>query len=478
MIILLLSVASVMTDDCPVYECPAKEGSFADPCTCRRFYQCVDFLPVQTHCPSGLWWDDIKKLCTYKSEAVCGPVESTPAPPTTPTPPDTASDCQEEDCLLPFCFCSPDGTRAPGGLKTRDTPQMILLMPNGAVNQINYPSYRKLLGRRKNPNGCNILATFFLTHNYANYHNVESLHHAGHEMAVSSITGDHDLYTKNYTAWTNEVVGMMRIMELQAGIKAGVNPDEQIGFGVRAPGLMPGYNVQYDMLADYGFIWDSSMGVPPLNIPIWPYTLDYALPHECKSGTCPTKKYPGMWEIPLNSHHVEGFTAGHCPYLDQCVFTHMDTEDILDWLKEDFLRHYETNRAPYTMTMTSNWFTSKHQEEALNKFLDWVLKKKDVYFVTATQALLWLTDPVPVTKLDNFEPWQCKTKEELPAKPCKTPNSCSLAHKDSAGVNTVRYLTTCRSCPDVYPWIGNTRGKDTEEVDNYQEYLLPDPSEI
>ena len=61
--ILLLSVSSVVTsntDDCPVYECPAKEGSFADPCTCRRFYQCVDFLPVQTHCPSGLWWDDIK----------------------------------------------------------------------------------------------------------------------------------------------------------------------------------------------------------------------------------------------------------------------------------------------------------------------------------------------------------------------------------------------------------------------------------
>ena len=47
-------------EDCPEYECPAKEGSFADPCTCRRFYQCVDFLPVKTFCPSGLWWDDIK----------------------------------------------------------------------------------------------------------------------------------------------------------------------------------------------------------------------------------------------------------------------------------------------------------------------------------------------------------------------------------------------------------------------------------
>merc|ERR1719430_2276619 len=83
----------------------------------------------------------------------------------------------------------------------------------------------KLFYGRKNPNGCDILATFFLTHNYANYQNVESLNHAGHEMAVSGITGDHHLYTKNYTAWTNELVGMRRIMELQAGI----NPDSVLG---------------------------------------------------------------------------------------------------------------------------------------------------------------------------------------------------------------------------------------------------------
>eukprot|EP00091_Calanus_sinicus_P011592 TRINITY_DN26188_c0_g1_i1.p1 TRINITY_DN26188_c0_g1~~TRINITY_DN26188_c0_g1_i1.p1 ORF type:complete len:145 (+),score=24.22 TRINITY_DN26188_c0_g1_i1:305-739(+) len=134
-------------------------------------------------------------------------------------------------------------------------------------------------------------------------------------MAVSSISDDSGLYLKNYTAWTNEIIGMRRIMELQAEI----NEDEVLG--VRAPGLKPGFNVQYDVLIDYGFIWDSSMGVPPMNTPIWPYTLDYAIPHKCKSKTCPTRQFPGVWEIPLNSHHVEGFIAGHCPYLDQCVFT-------------------------------------------------------------------------------------------------------------------------------------------------------------
>jgi len=46
-------------------------------------------------------------------------------------------------------------------------------------------------------------------------------------------------------------------------------------------------------MEDFGYIYDSSIGIPPLRTPIWPYTLDYKIPHECKSGTCPTKSYPG-----------------------------------------------------------------------------------------------------------------------------------------------------------------------------------------
>ena len=52
----------------------------------------------------------------------------------------------------------------------------------------------------------------------------------------------------------------------------------------------------------------------------------------------------------------QGYLGGHCPYLDQCVFTHLAKEDILAWLQEDFNRHYETNRAPYTLAMHTNWY--------------------------------------------------------------------------------------------------------------------------
>ena len=30
---------------------------------------------------------------------------------------------------------------------------------------------------------------------------------------------------------------------------------------------------------------------------------------------------------------LQGYIGGHCPFIDQCVFTHMDKEDIFDWLK-------------------------------------------------------------------------------------------------------------------------------------------------
>ena len=68
---------------------------------------------------------------------------------------------------------------------------------------------------------------------------------------------------------------------------------------------------------------------------------DYRIPHHCKFSSCPTKSFPGLWEIPLNSHYIEDKTGGQCSYLDQCVFTYQTPDDVFNWLKEDFLRHYE-----------------------------------------------------------------------------------------------------------------------------------------
>ena len=58
---------------------------------------------------------------------------------------------------------------------------------DGAINQNNFPYYKTLFKNLTNPNGCPAQGTFFLLHDYMNYHNVMELRHLGHEMAVSSI---------------------------------------------------------------------------------------------------------------------------------------------------------------------------------------------------------------------------------------------------------------------------------------------------
>lgn len=69
-------------------------------------------------------------------------------------------------------------------------PQMIILTFDDAINPENWDLYTKKLftQERKNSNGCPIRATFFVSHEYTNYQQVQKLWNEGHEIAVHSIT--------------------------------------------------------------------------------------------------------------------------------------------------------------------------------------------------------------------------------------------------------------------------------------------------
>lgn len=74
---------------------------------------------------------------------------------------------------------------------------------------------------------------------------------------------------------------------------------------------------------------------------------------------CPTKSFPGLWEIPINPLFNEFNT---CHHADQCVFPNNDEyeiDDIYEFLKENFERHYSTNRAPFQLNFHVTWFTQK-----------------------------------------------------------------------------------------------------------------------
>ena len=71
---------------------------------------------------------------------------------------------------LPQCFCSVSGQEVPGGLAPERVPQMIMLSFDDAINNNNEEIFNELFdGKLKNPNGCDVKATFFVSHRYNNY---------------------------------------------------------------------------------------------------------------------------------------------------------------------------------------------------------------------------------------------------------------------------------------------------------------------
>jgi len=117
------------------------------------------------------------------------------------TDPNRAPACDTNICKLPDCFCSEDGTQVPGGLCTvgptgsdcQNVPQMITITFDDAINNNNIDPYKEIFNKqRKNPNGCDIKATFFVSHKYSNYSAVQDMHSLGHEIAAHSITHNSD----------------------------------------------------------------------------------------------------------------------------------------------------------------------------------------------------------------------------------------------------------------------------------------------
>ena len=136
-----------------------------------------------------------------------------------------AEPCMDRKCKLPDCFCS--GTKPPKGLEPQNIPQFVMLTFDDSINpnvhrlvialsiclrvvstafyalfrlsqfplsqfllpQISCSFYEKLFTKnRRNPNGCPIRGSFFVTHEWNDYWLAKKLYAEGHEIADHSIT--------------------------------------------------------------------------------------------------------------------------------------------------------------------------------------------------------------------------------------------------------------------------------------------------
>ncbi|XP_015919228.2 myb-like protein U isoform X2 [Parasteatoda tepidariorum] len=350
-----------------------------------------------------------------------------------------ADKCNSRHCFLPDCRCA--SIDIPAKIPAREVPQIVLITFDDAVNDLNYELYGEIFNNRKNPNGCPILGTFYVSHEWTDYGMVQTLYSNGHEMASHSITHSHpEKFSVSH--WSKEINGQREILHLYGGVKL-----EDIR-GMRAPFLQVGGNNMFEMLYLNNFTYDSSMPVHENNPPFYPYTLDYNMGHECSIPPCPTKSFPGLWEVGMVMWN--DYRGGRCSMGDACANPD-NAEDVYKMLLKNFERHYNTNRAPFGLFYHAAWFTTQHYRKGYLKFIDYINSKDDVYMVTNWQAIQWMRDPTPLSKIHSFKPFQCPKDPDVPG-PCHHPKSCNLNYKGGG----TRNLKTCQPCPSTFPWTGRT----------------------
>ncbi len=134
------------------------------------------------------------------------------------------------------------------------------------------------------------------------------------------------------------------------------------------------------------FQYDSSIIAPLEEVPIWPYTLYYRMPHKCRDAVqrCPEKSHK-LWEMVLNE-----LDTGD----DQCSFMFSkqchamaDPERFARALRRNLERHFHTNRAPMGLNFHVNFFKqTKGLLAELTDFIDEAIDQYGVYFVTMQQV--------------------------------------------------------------------------------------------
>ncbi|XP_070508728.1 chitin deacetylase 1-like isoform X2 [Chironomus tepperi] len=378
------------------------------------------------------------------------------------TDPNRAPPCDPAVCVLPDCFCSEDGTTIPGDLPAKNVPMMITITFDDAINNNNINLYKEIFnGKRKNPNGCNIKATFFVSHKYSNYSAIQDIHRQGHEIAVHSIThNDDERFWSNATVdtWAKEMAGQRIIAEKFANIT-----DNSI-VGLRAPYLRVGGNNQFTMMEEQAFLYDSTITSPLHNPPLWPYTMYFRMPHRCHGNlqTCPTRSH-AVWEMVMNEldrredPSIDEDIPG-CAMVDSCSNI-LTGDQLYAFLNHNFERHYEQNRAPLGLYYHAAYL--KNNPEFLEAFLYWIdevlANHNDVYFVTMTQVIQWIQNPRQSSEIKNFDPWKEKCAVDPSSPPaCWVPNACKLTSKEVPG-ETLN-LQTCMRCPNNYPWVQDPEG--------------------
>lgn len=324
----------------------------------------------------------------------------------------------------------PVSSAPPGGLAPAETPQMILITFDDAVNVNSHP-HVDLIRNHRNPDDSPVAFTFFVSANYTDYWMVHELHAGGHEIAVHTITHSTGVDTDMGT-WVREIDGCREVLSRLAGI-----PLADIR-GFRAPYLA--YNAaMFEALSALGFAYGSSVTESPGGLSvdgssyIWPYSLHDGLKQAAHTGTPPSASLPDLMEVPM-WNLLEGATRHN---MDPSG----SRESLFAMFQSNFLARYEGNRAPMGIWLhASPWMNNAENVAALNDFLAWALERPDAWVVGMGTMIEWMKQPVSAAVALTEARLQTRTYEPIPESQAYSQNFGN-GYVRSVGERPVTYPT-------------------------------------
>jgi len=308
----------------------------------------------------------------------------------------SGQNCSPLTCEPPKCRCWDDET-IPGAIDAKDTPQIVLVTLEYAVNSANIDSYNFLFKDLKNPNGCPAVGTFFVQSENSDLQMIKGLEEQGHEIGITSVDGT---LPNSLEQWKNSIAEVK-----QSLVDAGINENRILG--VRAPNLNPGGLEEFTALAENGLLYDASCTnsrVDSNGSPLWPYSCDFPGP-KCDNGKTPDEEFPGKWEV--NVAELE-FKGTKCASPSAC--TNVKTQqDSYDLFYESFIKHYNGNRSPFVIIINPDYAANDAKNAGAQEFLEYVRAAfEDTWIITVTQALEWVQNPVNnANATSEYPAWTC-----------------------------------------------------------------------
>ncbi|XP_045156417.2 uncharacterized protein LOC123522945 [Mercenaria mercenaria] len=304
------------------------------------------------------------------------------------------------DCTPPDCSCP----RTSYPMDRRDIPQMVYFGFDDAVNVVMSSLYNRLFTKkRKNPNGCTMKMTLFVSHEYTDYERVRKFYQRGMEIAVHSVThtaiDDDNILRKEARAQKENLMK-----------NAGVRAQDIVGW--RSPFLKTAGNNQPKILKELGYEYDISLTYSRTNMDIpkpWPFTMDNAWPYKCGIKPCPTgrsARVKNFWAVPVVSL-MDYKNQYPCSFVDGCAVRASTETEAFNFLWNNFMSYYNTTRTPFGLNMHAAWFYTRYNLKAMMRFLDELQKLDDVYVVTVKQMIDWMKNPTPVSNIHNLKSWGC-----------------------------------------------------------------------